>query len=251
MQPQPPSAPVATPPSSRPADERRSLSRITWYAVLNLAENVVGAVMAAAVFSTFFSAGLGFIPGISIAASGPLREQQLQAIIQVFQYLIVLEPVTLVLGLVSLALLWTGFRGLSKAGAHEFSTPSKLVLVSVVAWVLLMPGALTVFSSMIPLLASLIQRSGAAPAAPAASLLGSILLLGVILVVIGGLLLLTGTIGGAILGLWRVGGRYGQAILKVGAILLIVPFLSIVSPILVIIGVSDAKGKIGQAKSTS
>ena len=250
MQPQPASAPGATPPSSGPADERRSLSRITWYAVLSLAASVVGAVMAAAVFSALFSAGMGFIPGISIATSG-LREQQLQAMIQVFHYLIVFEPVTLVLGLVSFALLWTGFRGLSKAGAHEFSTPSKLVLVSVIAWVLLIPGTLIVFSSMVPLLASLAQQSGAALAAPAASLLGSILLLGVILVGIGVLLALIGTIGGAILGLWRVGGRYDQPILKVGAIFTIVPFLSIVSPILVIIGVSVAKGRIGRAQSTS
>lgn len=212
-----------------------------------LTTSVVGAV---AVFSTFFSAGMGFIPAISIAASG-LREQQLQAMIQVFQYLIVLAPVILLLGLFSLALLWTGFRGLSKAGAHEFSTPSKFVLVSVIAWVLLIPGTLTVFSSMVPLLASLTQQSGAALAAPAAARLGSIILLGVILVGIGVLLALIGTIGGVILGLWRAGSRYGQGVLKVGAIFAIIPFLSIISPILVIIGISAAKGKVGQAQLTS
>jgi ABC-type dipeptide/oligopeptide/nickel transport system permease subunit len=73
----------------------------------------------------------------------------------------------------------------------------------------------------------------------------------VALVAIGGVLSLIGAIGGVLLGLWRVGGRYDQTILKVAAIFVIVPLLSIVSPILVIIGVSSAKGKLGRAQPTA
>jgi hypothetical protein len=227
-----------------PADDRRALTRITWYAVLNLVEALVGLVAAVGVFSSFAAGGLGFYPGASIGSSGPTA-QQLQAMAQGFQYLTELIPIVLIVGAVSLVLLWTGFRGLLKAGARSLSLPSKLTLVAVIACVLLLPGTLLVWTSIVPLMALAAQQT--VPHAGAASLAGP-LILGVVLVLIGAVLGLTGAIGGVLLGLWRVGGRYDQTILKVAAIFVIIPFLSIVSPILVIIGVSSAKGKVGQAR---
>lgn len=234
MQPQPPAM-------ASPADERRALSRITWYAALFLVSALVGAVAAVGVFSSFAAGGLGFYLGASIGSSGPTA-QQLQAMAQGFQYLTELIPIVLIVGVVSLILLWTGFRGLLKAGARSLSLPSKLTLVAMIAWVLLLPGTLLVWTTIVPVMAFIAPRT-----VPPASLVDS-LILGVILAVIGGVLSLIGTIGGVILGLWRVGVRYDQTILKVAAILVIIPFLSIVSPILVIIGVGSAKGKVGQAQ---
>jgi len=51
-------------------------------------------------------------------------------------------------------------------------------------------------------------------------------------------------IGGQILGLWRVGTRYNETTIKVGAIFTIVPLLNIVGPILVLIGALEAKGRL-------
>jgi hypothetical protein len=241
MQAQPSGAPAAA--SRDPAGELNSLSRVTWYAVLNLAASLFDAVATVAILSTFLAAGLGFFPGLAIARSGP-TPQQLQGMTIAFQYMTTLIPVTLLLLLASLVLLWTGFRGLSRTGAHEFSLPSKFTLVSVVAVLLLTPGTLLVFSSVVPLMASIGQSGGVG------SGLGSVLA-GAGLSVIGALLSVIGIIGGQILGLWRVGGRYGQTTLKAGAILTIIPLLSVVAPILVIIGVSAAKARVRQSQPTS
>jgi len=62
--------------------------------------------------------------------------------------------------------------------------------------------------------------------------------------VIAGILALIGIIGGQILGLWRVGTRYDQTLIKLGAIFTIIPLLNIVAPILVLIGAYEAKGRL-------
>ena len=197
---------------------------------------------------TSFAAGAGFFPGAIYATihapSGPTA-QQVQAIVSMFQYMITLLPLVSLLALVSLVLLWTGFRKLSKTGASGFSLPSKFTLVSVVGAALATPGMIVFSSSMIPLIASLAQPGGTSPG----GVLGP-LLAGLALVVIGVILELIGVIGGQILGLWRVGERYGQTTLKVGAILTIVPLLSIAAPILVIVGISGAKQRALQPQPT-
>jgi len=240
MEVQPPAAPPAGPsPSS--ADERRSVSRITWYAVLNLATGVLGAATAGAAYAPMLSAGMGAFPGRNIPSSGPTA-QQLQAMSSAFQYMTVLLPIVLIIGLAGLGLLWTAFRGLSRAGAREFSLPSRFTLVTIIAGVLFIPGLVIIFSSIVPLMTAL-ANSGAASGAPPLGTIG----LGAGLLGVGALLSLTGVIGGVVLGLWRAGAKYGETGLKVGAIFTIIPFLSIVAPIAVIIGVNGAKRKLGQA----
>jgi hypothetical protein len=48
------------------------------------------------------------------------------------------------------------------------------------------------------------------------------------------------------LGLWRVGTRYNETLLKVAAIFVILPLLNIVAPILVIVGAHGAKTRLVQ-----
>jgi Protein of unknown function (DUF973) len=55
---------------------------------------------------------------------------------------------------------------------------------------------------------------------------------------------LIGLIGGLMLGLWRVGGRYDNSLIKISAILIIIPILDIVVPFLMIFGVWQARKKI-------
>jgi hypothetical protein len=64
------------------------------------------------------------------------------------------------------------------------------------------------------------------------------------LILLGGILSLIGYIGGLILGLWRVGSRYNQTTLKIGAIFQIIPLLQLVAPILIILGANDAKNTL-------
>ena len=138
MQPQPstPTPPqTAAPLPSNPAGERRALSRVIWYAILNLVGEVAGFVLAFAVFMSMVASGVGFYPRTSIGPSGP-TPQQAQGMLQAFRYLTLLVPFGVLFGLIAVILLWVGFRGLSKAGASEFSLPSKLLLCSVVAFVL-------------------------------------------------------------------------------------------------------------------
>jgi hypothetical protein len=59
-----------------------------------------------------------------------------------------------------------------------------------------------------------------------------LLVLGAILLLIGGILVL--------IGIWRMGTRYNQSLIKVGAILLIIPFLDIVGVILIYVGANQA-----------
>ena len=60
--------------------------------------------------------------------------------------------------------------------------------------------------------------------------------------------ILVGVIGGQILGLWRVGSRYNETVIKVGAIFTIIPLLNIVAPILVLIGAYQVKGRLPAAR---
>jgi hypothetical protein len=68
-----------------------------------------------------------------------------------------------------------------------------------------------------------------------------------IVALVGGILTLVGLVGGLMLGLWRVGSRYEETLLKVAAIFVIIPFLNFVSPILVIVGAHGARARLSQA----
>ena len=80
-----------------------------------------------------------------------------------------------------------------------------------------------------------------------AALLGS-LFVDFALLAVGVVVLLVGVIGGQILGLWRVGSRYNETVIKVGAIFTIIPLLNIVAPILVLIGAYQVKGRLPAAR---
>lgn len=58
------------------------------------------------------------------------------------------------------------------------------------------------------------------------------------------LLLLVGEVGGEVLGLWRVGERYGETLIQIGGVFYIVPLLNVVAPILVYAGCGRAQAKI-------
>ncbi len=110
-------------------------------------------------------------------------------------------------------------------------------------------GYLVVLSGMQPILNEIGQHLGQPiNSFPAGSL--GVFLGGLVITSIGGIIAFVGIIGGPILGLWRMGSRYDDTLIKVAAILLIIPLLDFVSPILLLVGAHNVKNRIFPAQMT-
>ena len=132
-----------------------------------------------------------------------------------------------VLTVVEIVLLRAGYRALAQV-APEFSTPTRLLVPAVAGWVLIAISALLFLSvgtgfSACASVGSCLSQAGVDIA------LG---LLGV-----GGLLALVGIVG-MVVGAWRLGKRYGSSVLRVGAVLWIFPYASVVGSILLLWGIT-------------
>lgn len=68
----------------------------------------------------------------------------------------------------------------------------------------------------------------------------------VVLLLVGAIIALIGVIG-LLVGIYRLGGRFDQSTFKIGAILLILPFLSIVGQILILVATYSAEEKVRAA----
>jgi hypothetical protein len=152
----------------------------------------------------------------------------------------------------AMLLVRSSFKSLENVDRPHFRMPSFLILFLVVALPILFLGILVELSAL-PAIAAALSHQKVSPATPPVlppTALGR-LLTGIGISALGGLIALIGLIGGAILGLWRVGGRYNSTLIKVGAILIIIPLLDIIVPILMIIGVWQVEHRIFPATSVS
>lgn len=135
-----------------------------------------------------------------------------------------------VLLVLELAFLRYGLRSLSEVDPR-FSTPSRFSLLALIGLPLVVGAA----AILLYLVSQASQCAGTGPLTgsclPVTSLLWTAALLFVALIV-G----LVGYIVGILLGIWRMGTRYRNDLFKVGAILLIFPYLSFVGWILVLVG---------------
>lgn len=133
-----------------------------------------------------------------------------------------------------------GFKSLSGVDRSSFGTPSMLILFALIGVPFAIVGVAVEFFELVPLLASInpSQPTGQLPPG----------LVNVFkweaLSGIAGLAAAVGMIGGAILGVWRMGSRYKESLFKIGAIFFVIPFLDIVAPILLILGVNSATKKM-------
>ncbi|HYB07961.1 MAG TPA: DUF973 family protein [Nitrososphaerales archaeon] len=229
--------PVGMPPQ-RQADERSALQKVVWFGILQLAGLVAGWVLGFYVFSTVFSnLGIYTLPQTPTPADvetilGPL-----------FRGLSVLVPIMAIFQIVAIILLTLSFRQFCIVDRERFSLPSVLMLLMLAGAVIATVGIVPFFNSIPNIIAQAPSNAGAVPSEAFSSAIASLLVY-VVFMLIGGLLGLIGLIGGQILGLWRVGSRYNETIVKVGAIFAIVPFLDVVAPILVIVGAYQAKGRV-------
>jgi len=160
-----------------------------------------------------------------------------------FQAITLIIPISAVISLVGMLLLTLGFRGLSRVDAR-FSLPSMFMIVMIIGFILAVVGVIPLVND-IP---NLIAQAPTTPGAPSSAFttLLSTLIFSIALIGLGGLLSLIGLIGGIILGLWRVGSKYDETVVKIGAIFIIIPLLDIIAPILILVGVSGVRGRLGR-----
>ncbi|MGC1839101.1 MAG: DUF973 family protein, partial [Candidatus Acidiferrales bacterium] len=112
----------------------------------------------------------------------------------------------------------------------RFSTPAMLVLMALVSLVILVVAGLGVFYLLYQEALCLTSQN---PATLSCIEPGTFLALAGILVVTA-IVAVVGYIG-LLVGIWRLGTRYGEGLFKAAAILLIFPGLSLVGAILIIV----------------
>lgn len=155
---------------------------------------------------------------------------------------VLLTPALMIIGLafgmIAVAEIRSGFKELSKARDGKFSTASTLSIALIVGLGLYFIALVLVFLGIFSFEASLGSTtfSNAATAASLASLefllAGVLLILGTLSTILGGI--------GVVVGLWQLGDRYEQGILKVAAILQIIPYAFLLSGILTFVGAHSA-----------
>jgi len=152
-------------------------------------------------------------------------------------------PLIAAINIVSLVVLTIGFRELREVDRPAFSLPSTLMILMVVGGIITVVGVVPFLSGISNIIAQAPTSTSAAPSAAFFSAIAPFFF-ALTLFAIGGLLAFIGLIAGLILGLWRVGSRYDQTIIKLGAIFAIIPVLDIAAPVLVIVGAQQARRKV-------
>ena len=220
--------------------ESAALSRITWYAIIQIA-GVAGSIV---MYFLFIPGFFSKFPLASTGTTGTASASDVASWLQgLFSSLMVVIAVTFAIGLIAILLLLSAFRRLSRLDSPSFSTPATLTILLLVGMVIAGIGLIPLFWMLSSLLSNIVQNPTTYTFAG-----GQVadLTAAVALIVIGGILSIIGVIGGEILGLWRVGTRYDSSVIKVSAIFIVIPYLSWVGPILLLVGALDAKNKLGR-----
>jgi hypothetical protein len=214
--------------------DRKALRKITIFSAIILALLVISFV------STFFLNPFGYLFVVNRNPSSTTTFSFIPNFLTIFAAFIV---VAIVLEATTYQQLRSAFKSLATVDKPHFRIPSMLTLLLMIVLPILLLGYLAILSGLQPLLNEISQNGGrtinSVPPGSLGPLLG-----GSVLVFIGGILCLAGLIGGPILGLWRVGSRYDDTLIKVAAILLIIPLLDIITPILLLVGAHNVKNRI-------
>jgi hypothetical protein len=220
------------------ADEKSALQKVIWFGVLQLVGLVAGWVLGFYVFGTVFTT-----PSTYNLPPNPSPAQVGAALGPLFQGLSLLVPIVAIVQIVAVVVLAMGMRQFRTVDRERFSVPSVLTLLMLAGAIIATVGLVPFFNAIPNIIAQAPSNSSAAPSSAFASAIAS-LLVDILFLLIGGILGLIGLIGGQILGLWRVGSRYNETIIKLGAIFAVIPLLDIVAPILIIVGAFQAKGRL-------
>lgn len=204
-------------------------------------ESALSSVLLAAVIA-LVSAGLSYVALaynsvtslISVSSGGSGASISLPALYG----LVGLAAVGLVLGLLYLWFFRKAFQSLSVVDGN-FSTPSTLTLLAIIGLV----GIVLVGAGFVALIFQAISCAGSGnPITTACLSLGSVVGLAILLLIVA-ILALVGYIG-LLIGIWRLGTRYDSALFKVGAVLMIIPYVSVAGVILVLLGAHFSRRKL-------
>jgi hypothetical protein len=212
-------------------DELSGVSRVKWGALLG----ILGLVLAVGgVLIVLLDVGLG-VTSVSDAGYVSLLKTVLLAVI--------LVVVGVLLALLSFVLYTAGFASLRRSD-RRFRTPMVLCVVGLIG--------LALIGGFVASYADGINSAIGCPSSNstcqnnATSIAHGVVALGYV----GGLLGFVGLIG-LIIGLYRFGSRYKSSVAKVGAILYIIPFLSIIAPILVFVGATQVQKQLRERATVS
>jgi hypothetical protein len=233
------SLPSGLPPSSpnQPTDAN-ALRKFIWFGVILLVGVAGSWVASIYFFSSSFWWGFG-----SSLGPNPTNAQIAATIDPILKNVAYLAAFAITLELIALLILTSGVRDLAKVDRDRFGTPSILLLLAIAGLVLIGLGVFPMLSNVSSLISQAPATPSSVPSQAFFSALSSLIVYFVLLV-LGGILALVGVIGGVILGLWRVGGRYDQTMIKIGAIFFIIPLLNIIAPVLLLVGAWEAKKQI-------
>ncbi len=216
------------PPDTREFD-LHALSKI-WIAALI---SVVGSALGVAV--PFGLSSSGYFP-LTIPTTGGTLSFGSTTLLAVFGVALV----GLALSMVAFGFYRAGFVTLRGVDLRFSSAPTWALLV-IVGLVVVWLGLLLALSGLL----QLVSCTGATSPIPASCIPFGAVLGGAALLLVGAILLLVGYIG-TLVAIWHLGDRYGESLFKIGAVLLIIPFLSIVGQILILVAASRVETHLRQ-----
>ncbi len=213
--------------------DRLALSNVALAAILGL----VGVVLS--YIELFVTPITASFTGATTTSSGGSFSLDLTALYT----LVALAGAGVVLTLLELWLYRQAFRTLS----HDdptFRTPANLTLLALVALLVIVVVAV----ALLAVIYQAVVCAGPGNTVYAScinegAVLGLVLLLGAVAIVF-----LVGYIG-LLIGVWRLGTRYGETMFKVGAVLLIIPLLNVVALILILLAARSARERLRAGSS--
>jgi len=145
-----------------------------------------------------------------------------------------LAVLTATFEIVEILLVRSAFSVLSEVD-RELATPARLSLLALIGGLVAVAGG----TLLVVALVHAVQCAGAGLPIPQGCLFTGEFWAGFGLLVVGAVLALVGLIG-ILIGLWRLGTRYDDVLIKIGTILLIIPVASIGGNVLILIGAERA-----------
>jgi hypothetical protein len=207
----------------------QGLSKVWIAALISIVGSALGVAVPLALSST------GYFR-IALPSSGSAVSYGLGAL-----YLVLGVAVAgLAISIVSFWFYRDGFLSFRRVDIRFASSPTWALLVII--------GLVMVCLGLVALLAGLAQVlscTGVSTTIPPSCVNVGALLGGAALLLVGAIVLLIGYIG-TLVAIWRLGDRFGSSLFKVGAVLLIFPFLSIVGEILILVAASNARSLVQQ-----
>jgi hypothetical protein len=217
--------PAVTPPDTSKTDIA-GLSKIWTAAAVAIAGSVLGIVVLVAVNVGYVQTDLPMSGSpLSVATTG-------------LEIVVGVGLVGLVISVVSFWYYRDGFVFLRTVDTRFSSTPTWLLLV--IAGIVFVGIALTV---LLWAILSLVSCAGNATVVPPSCIVPGNLLGPLALLLLAGIIALVGFIG-TLVGIWRLGDRYGNSLFKIGAVLLIIPYVNIIGQILILVAAGGARAQI-------